>query len=142
MRPEIGIGAAIYRKNASQPGYDLLLVQRAHPPGRGLWALPGGHLSWGESLADALQREMAEELHITIDIGPLIYVGELLGSDYHFVILDYAATVREGEPTPDSDAHDYRWINLADIRSLLLAPGMTDFLANSEVRRTLHWDNT
>lgn len=140
MTPKIGVGAVIYRKNCGRQFYDVLLVQRAHSPGQGLWALPGGHLDWGESLADGLRREIAEELNISIDIGPLVYVAELHGLDYHFVILDYAAMVRDGEPAVSSDAQDWRWVTASDMESLDLAPGMEDFLTNHDVRRFLHWE--
>ena len=140
MTPKIAIGAAIYREKGKDLACDLLLVQRAHAPGQALWALPGGHLNWGESLADALRREIAEELNISIHIGPLIYVAEILGEDHHFVVLDYAAMVDAGQPTAASDASDYRWVNASEILLLPLAPGMREFLANALVRQTLHWD--
>ncbi len=139
MTPKIGIGAAIYRERGSDLGCDLLLVQRAHAPGLGQWALPGGHLHWGESLADALRREIAEELNVSIHMGPLIYVAEILREDHHFVILDYAATVDDGEPRAGSDAYDYRWVNASEILLLPLAPGMKRFLADTVVRETLRW---
>lgn len=139
MTPKIGIGAAIYRERGSHLAFDLLLVQRAHEPGQGLWALPGGHLKGGESLADGLRREIAEELNITIHIGPLIYVAEVMAEDHHFVILDYAATVDDGSPKAASDAADYRWVSASEARYLPLAPGMQEFLASATVRHTLHW---
>ncbi len=139
MTPEIGVGAVIYRQDTTHGRGEILLVQRAHSPGQGLWALPGGHLMWGESLTGALQREITEELHITIHIGQLIYVAELLGPSHHLVILDYAATVARGQPTVGSDARDYRWVSALEIKSLSLAPGMEAFLASPKVRSTLQW---
>jgi ADP-ribose pyrophosphatase YjhB (NUDIX family) len=46
-----------------------LLVEAADHPGR--WAPPGGRLEVGESLADALRREMCEEVGLDVDpLGP------------------------------------------------------------------------
>ena len=46
----------------------LLMVQRAHDPGRGLWSLPGGRVESGEYLADAVRREVVEETGIPVEL--------------------------------------------------------------------------
>lgn len=43
----------------------ILLVERAHAPGRGLLALPGGHVGRDESFRDAAVRELKEETRIS-----------------------------------------------------------------------------
>lgn len=58
------VGAAIVR------GGRLLTAQRSYPPAlAGKWELPGGRVEAGESDADALQRECAEELDVAVDVG-------------------------------------------------------------------------
>ncbi|GEE03749.1 DNA mismatch repair protein MutT [Gordonia spumicola] len=48
----------------------LLLAQRAYPPElAGLWELPGGKVETGETLADALVRELCEELDVEVSAG-------------------------------------------------------------------------
>ena len=55
----------------------LLLAQRRYPPDlAGLWELPGGKVEAGESPADALRRELREELGVTIAVGAAHMVGE------------------------------------------------------------------
>lgn len=52
----------------------MLLVQgkqRTH------WALPGGHLEEGESLPDAMRREIIEELGVEPVLGKILYVYQL-----------------------------------------------------------------
>ena len=44
----------------------ILLVRRRKRPGKGLWALPGGHLEANERIAEGAIRELKEETHITI----------------------------------------------------------------------------
>lgn len=57
-------------------GDELLLVQHKSPEGSpcGSWCLPGGGIDEGESLTDALTREMVEETGIEPEIGRLLFV--------------------------------------------------------------------
>lgn len=120
-------------------GKEVLLVQRQHQPQAGRWALPGGHVEFGEPLRDALKREMQEELMVTVSVGALLYVAELIGQDYHFVVLDYAAEVRSGQLRAGSDAAAMRWYGKEDLANLLLAEGMPNFFQHPDVIRFLEW---
>ena len=66
-QPRIGVGAVVF-----DPLHRVLLVRRGNPPGEGQWGLPGGLLHLGESLQDALHREIAEECGISIGIVDLV----------------------------------------------------------------------
>jgi 8-oxo-dGTP diphosphatase len=51
-------------------GATLLVAQRARPPElAGLWELPGGKVAFGETDADALARELDEELGVEVAVG-------------------------------------------------------------------------
>lgn len=108
----------------------LLLVRRATEPGRGRWSLPGGRVEPGESDAEALRREVHEE------VGLAVRVGELVGSVRRaapggatFEIFDYRCTV-DGDTVPRAgdDAADARWVSVADYHGLPLVDGLTDAL--------------
>ena len=137
MNPEIGVSAVLTRTAPS--GKEVLLVQRQHQPQAGCWALAGGHVEFGEPVKDALKREIQEELMVTVSVGVLLYVAELIGQDYHFVVLDYAAEVQSGELRAGSDAAAMRWYGKGDLEGLPLAEGMVQFFQHPDVVRFLEW---
>ncbi len=51
----------------------ILLIQRANPPFAGDWALPGGFVDEGETVAEAAPRELGEETGLRV--GPLEMLG-------------------------------------------------------------------
>jgi ADP-ribose pyrophosphatase YjhB (NUDIX family) len=117
MTPQIAIGAIVINDDA------LLMVQRAHDPGKGLWSLPGGRVEQGEYLADALRREVLEETGLTVEIGELAGILEVPGDDLHYVILDYHATVAgDSAPTAGTDASEVRWVPLRDVAKMDCTP--------------------
>ena len=106
----------------------MLLVQRGREPGRGLWSVPGGRVEAGESLADAVVRELHEETGLGGACGTLVGWVERIGSDHHFVILDFEVTGVAGEPVPGDDADDARWVPISKLGELPLVDGLADFL--------------
>jgi ADP-ribose pyrophosphatase YjhB (NUDIX family) len=118
-RPVLGIGAVIVDDG------QVVLVRRAHAPLQGEWSLPGGAVELGETLADAVRREVLEETGLAVDVGPLVEVIERVerdeagGIEYHFVVADYKCRRLGGTLAPGSDASDARWVDpasLADLR--------------------------
>ncbi len=137
MKPELGVGVMLTRPSDSGEEKELLLIQRDNPPARGLWALPGGHVKFGESLIDAAVRESQEELQVAIEVGELVHVAELIAEQYHFVVLDYSAKITGGVLSPSSDARSLAWYTVQASLRLPLAPGMEKFLRSSRVRQIM-----
>ena len=102
----------------------LLLVRRGNEPGRGLWSVPGGRVEPGESDADAVVREMAEETGLIVEPGPL--VGTARRGPY--LIADYRCAVVGGTLRAGDDATDARWCDAAALASLPLVPLLYDTL--------------
>ena len=121
-RPEVCVGAI------ARSGDALLLVLRGREPGRGLWSVPGGRVEAGESLADAVVRELREETGLDGACGPLVGWVERIGRDHHFVILDFEVTAVGGDPVPGDDADDARWVPIEALDELPLVDGLVDFL--------------
>jgi ADP-ribose pyrophosphatase YjhB (NUDIX family) len=107
----------------------LLLIKRGHPPGAGLWSLPGGRIEPGETDAEALVREMREETGLVIQAGLLIgTVRRPAQGGGVLDIRDYAATVIGGTLRAGDDAADARWVDASELGSLPLTDGLAEAL--------------
>lgn len=103
MQPEVGCGAAIRDGDGR-----LLLIQRLREPEAGFWGLPGGKIDFGEKAEDAVVREIAEELAVTITIERLACVTDIIarGDGRHWVSPVYEARIDCGEPAiQEPDKH-------------------------------------
>lgn len=118
----------------------ILLVRRGHGPAAGTWSVPGGRVELGESLHEALVREVAEETGLAVVVegflGWVERIGEPEGPtgrpSSHFVILDFAlaALDRDATPVAGDDAAEVAWVSLDDLDDYRLAPGLRQFLAD------------
>lgn len=119
----------------------LLLVRRGHGPAAGTWAVPGGRVRPGETLAEAVTRELREETGLEGVCGGLIGLVELLpvaDGDAHLVVLDHEVTLLESaEPTAGDDAAEARWVDLGDVAEMRLAPGLAEFLHDHGIIATI-----
>ncbi|MBY0496826.1 MAG: NUDIX hydrolase [Cyanobacteria bacterium] len=113
--PVVGVGAVVVRDGKA------LIVKRAHEPRKGEWSLPGGLLELGESLQDAVRREIKEETSLEIEVGPVIETFDRVHRDdagkirYHFVIVDFVCWSHRGEAVPGSDADGVAWVAAGEI---------------------------
>ena len=103
---------------------DVLLVRRAYPPRAGEWSLPGGRIELGESLVDAVRRELLEETGIEVEVGRVVEVFDRVHRDdngrvrYHFVIVDFLCRAVGGTLCAGDDASAARWVPRAAVAGL------------------------
>ncbi len=116
----------------------LLLVRRGHGPAAGTWSVPGGRIEPGETVQEAVVRELLEETGIEGVCGELVGWAERISDEHHAVILDFAVTLLEAsEPVAGDDATEARWVLLWDVAEMNLAPGLAEFLHDHDILTTI-----
>lgn len=122
-RPTVCAGSVVVHDG------DLLLVRRGHGPAAGEWSVPGGRVEAGETVAEAVVRELREETGLEGICGPLIGWTERLDDDGHFVILDFEVTIFERQPpVAGDDAAEACWVALHEVSEMNLVEGLAEFL--------------
>ncbi len=121
--PELCVGAVVVDEDR------LLMIRRGRGPAQGQWSVPGGRVEGGETLAEAVVRELLEETGLEGVCDDLIGWVERFDEGRHFVILDFAVTVLDADdPTAGDDAAEAAWVPLVDVTSLHLTEGLAEFL--------------
>lgn len=106
----------------------ILLVKRGRPPGQGLWAVPGGKVRRGERMRVAARREALEETGLEVEIGEIVWVGEVLSEDHHLVLIDFQGHVTGGSLEASDDADEARWVDLSAAEDYPLTPTMYELM--------------
>jgi len=132
--PVCAVGAIVFRGDA------VLLIQRGKPPAQGKWSIPGGAVRLGETLGDAVTREVREE--VEMDVKPL-WVGKVVDRIYtdsegkiafHYVIVDYVCEARAGQPQAGSDASDAGFFEIQKLDEMDMTEGTAEVIREVERR--------
>ncbi|HMC41815.1 MAG TPA: NUDIX domain-containing protein [Acidimicrobiales bacterium] len=125
MSPEVCVGAVAVDADR------LLMVRRGHGPGAGRWSVPGGRVERGETLAEAVVRELAEETGLEGVCEGLVGWVERIGDGYHYLILDFNVTVLDARtPVAGDDAAEASWVPLSEVSDRSLVEGLAEFLSD------------
>lgn len=117
-RPIVGVGAIVWR------GEQILMIRRGKPPRLGQWSLPGGAQQLGETVEEAIRREVREETGLELGAVRFLTTVDLVDRDaegrvrYHYTLLDYTAEAVEGEPIAGDDAAEVAWFELGELTGL------------------------
>ncbi|ADC51503.1 hypothetical protein BpOF4_17310 [Alkalihalophilus pseudofirmus OF4] len=114
------IGAAIVKNN------QLLVVSKKESPD--FYMLPGGKLEDGETELEALQRELKEELQLSMSTHVLLgsfYTKSMFGTEPMLLTVYKVETA--GDPRPDNEIGKYKWISIHTKESTHLGSGITKF---------------
>jgi ADP-ribose pyrophosphatase YjhB (NUDIX family) len=129
QRPFLAVSAAIVRDGK------VLVVRRARNPALSLYTLPGGVVETGETLLQAVAREVREETALTIEPVALAGHREAIVRDgqgrveRHFFILCFAARWLAGEPVLNEELDDARWLDPAELSGLRTTEGLAEIVA-------------
>ncbi|QOZ75591.1 NUDIX hydrolase [Bradyrhizobium sp. CCBAU 53351] len=129
--PQLAVSAAIFRDGK------VLLTRRARSPAKGFYSLPGGRVEFGESLHQALKREVDEETGLDIAVAGLAGWREVLPAAPgagHYLIMSFAARWVAREPSLNDELDDYRWISpsaLASLTDLKLTGGLEEVIQSA-----------
>jgi 8-oxo-dGTP diphosphatase len=126
--PLLGVGAILFK------GSSVLMVERGGKPLKGYWSLPGGLVETGETLEQAVKREIMEETGLKVkpvamfELFERIMRDEQGAAEYHYVLVDYLCKVTGGRLQPADDARRAEWIERKQLPGLLITEGTLDVI--------------
>jgi ADP-ribose pyrophosphatase YjhB (NUDIX family) len=123
--PQLAVSAAIFRDDK------ILLVRRARSPAKGFYSLPGGRVEFGETLHQALHREIDEETALRIEIVGLAGWREVVpgtGGGGHYLIMSFAARWSAGEPVLNDELDDFQWLKPDGLGDLRVTGGLQEII--------------
>ena len=130
-RPIVSVGAVILL------GDRVVLVKRGHPPLQGQWSLPGGVVELGETLEQAISREVLEETGLNIEVGPVVEVLDRVQRsgdgrvEYHYVIIDYLCWPQSETLVCGSDADEVQWVPVDNVTRYQVTNKVQEVIAHA-----------
>lgn len=133
--PVAAVGAVVWKDDR------ILLIRRGHPPRQGAWSLPGGRQQLGETVYEAVAREIREETAVEIRILDIAAVIDLIDRDpdgaiaHHYTVVDVVAEWTGGEARAGDDAAAVAWARHDDLAAYALTPKMHEVIAIAAAKR-------
>ncbi|RCK43017.1 NUDIX hydrolase [Thalassospira profundimaris] len=130
-RPIIGVGAVVWHQD------HVLLIQRGKEPNIGSWSIPGGAQELGETVRDAVCREVMEETGVKISSPILVDTVDLIAHteedkvEYHYTLIDFVAVALNPDISLGGDAADAKWVKVNEVTNYNLWNKTIDIIAKS-----------
>jgi len=135
QQPIIGVGGVIFQND------QVLLIKRGKEPALGQWSIPGGVVRVGETLKEAVVREVREETHLEVEVLALAKVIERIFHEpdgrisYHYVLLDFLCQIKNGELKADSDAQEACFVPLTELNNYNLTSATQEVIPRANLMR-------
>jgi len=118
--PEPTVGALIFNSEGK------LFLAKSHK-WQNKYVIPGGHIKLGETMEEALKREIREETGLDIFNIKLVIIQEFIYDNSfwkkrHFIFFDYACRTNSSKVTLNSEAQEYVWTTLEVALKLPIEP--------------------
>jgi 8-oxo-dGTP diphosphatase len=110
-RPFVAVSAVIARDDR------ILLVERARAPATGIYTLPGGVVETGETLIEAVKREVLEETALIVE--PVAR---------HFIVLAFATRWVTGEVELSPELADAQWVTFDAVAGFRTTEGLAEII--------------
>ena len=133
-RPIVGVGAVVFDDGG------VVLVRRGRPPAYGAWSLPGGAVELGETLEEAIVREVAEEVALEVEVDELVAVLDRIFLDengqvqFHYVLLDFLCKRKRGRLRASSDALSCVHVPIRALEGYQLSQETTEVIRRAHLR--------
>jgi len=112
--PTLTVDVVILKENS------VVLIKRKKDPFKGMWAIPGGFVEWGETVEEAAIREAKEETGLDVEIEKLLGVYSEFGRDPRGHIISVCFLCKEigGDLGAATDSEEARWFKLSELPEL------------------------
>ncbi len=123
-RPIVGVGGILF------DGKKVLLGLRGKEPGLGKWSIPGGAVKVGETLEEAVKREIKEEVGLDVEVKRMVAILDRIIRDetgkiaYHYILIDFLCVSQDGSnPKAGSDLIECRYVSIEELENYNLTRG-------------------
>lgn len=126
-RPYVGVGGVVFVDGR------VVLIRRGKEPLRGRWVIPGGTVELGETLHEAVVREMEEETGLLVRPREVVLVFDRIqrehgAVEYHYVVIDYLCDYVSGKPRAGSDADEVALVARDEVEAYDMPPQARDLV--------------
>lgn len=121
--PLLGVGALILDRDR------ILMAERGGEPLKGWWSIPGGLVETGESLEEAVCREVREETGLRVRPLGVVKIFERImrdakgAAEYHYVLIDYLCRMTGGALRAGDDVSRVEWVRRRDLSGMHITEG-------------------